>query len=128
MIDDMHGLDRGRRMAGHLLAVGILLCIYACERAPAPPRASNPKGAGTPIAERTVELAIGGMSCDSCTPAVKGVLKKVEGVLQVEVLFEEKKAVVVYDPARTAPEALVAAVNGTQIFTARVVEPVVPNR
>jgi len=68
------------------------------------------------------------MSCDSCTPAVKGVLKKVEGVLRVEVRFDEKKAVVVYDPARTAPEKLVDAVNTTRIFTARVVQPGVPNR
>jgi len=129
---EMGASTGGRRIARGILAVGVLavglfLCTVSCERAPAPQRASNSQNTSAPVDERTVELAIGGMSCDSCTPAVKGVLKKVEGVMRVEVRFEEKKAVVVYDSARTSPEKLADAVNATRVFTARVVHPGVPN-
>lgn len=111
-----------------VLAMGLFLCAVSCERTPAPQRASNPQNTSAPVDERTVALAIGGMSCDSCTPAVKGVLKKAEGVLRVEVKFDEKQAVVAYDSAQTNPEKLVDAVNATRVFTARVVQPEVPNR
>jgi len=124
----MNAPTNGRRIAVGVLAGGLFLCAVSCERAPASQRASNSQTTSASVGERTVELAIGGMSCDSCTPAVKAVLKKAEGVLRVEVRFDEKKAIVVYDPARTAPEKLVDAVKTTRIFTASVVQPGVPSR
>ncbi|MDF1552862.1 MAG: metal-binding (seleno)protein [Deferrisomatales bacterium] len=66
---------------------------------------------------RTVELAVKGMTCASCTFAVKAALKKLDGVKDAKVSYREKKAVVTYDPDRVTPEDLVSAVDKTG-FTA----------
>lgn len=58
-----------------------------------------------------------------CEAPVKAVLKRVEGVLEVEVSFKERKAAVVYDAEKVSPENLVEAVNKTGIFTATIPPP-----
>ena len=63
----------------------------------------------TPAAERTVTLAVEGMTCASCPYIVKQVLTGVAGVRAVAVSFPEKKAVVTYDDGRTNVVALTAA-------------------
>jgi copper chaperone CopZ len=62
------------------------------------------------------------MTCASCAIPIKAALKKVEGVKEVEVKYNEKKAYVVYDPAVTTPETLAEAVNKTKIFSATLPE------
>ncbi|NOY45517.1 MAG: heavy-metal-associated domain-containing protein [Deltaproteobacteria bacterium] len=71
---------------------------------------------------RTAVLRIEGMTCPSCTFAVKAALKKVEGVRDARVSFREKRAVVTYDPERTSEEALVKAVESTGFRAAPVPE------
>jgi periplasmic mercuric ion binding protein len=60
-------------------------------------------------AERTVTLSVPGMTCAACPITVKKALTKVEGVVQVQVSFAEREAVVTYDDARTSVAALVEA-------------------
>lgn len=60
-------------------------------------------------ATRTVTLSVPGMTCAACPITVKKALTKVEGVLQVQVSFAEREAVVTYDDARTSVAALVEA-------------------
>lgn len=60
-------------------------------------------------AERTVTLAVDGMTCASCTYIVKQSLSRVAGVEQVEVSFADKKAVVTFDDAKTDVAALTGA-------------------
>jgi periplasmic mercuric ion binding protein len=66
---------------------------------------------GGPVlaAEQTVTLAVPGMSCVSCPAIVKGSLKKVEGVTNVDVSFEQKTAVVTFDDAKARVADLIAA-------------------
>lgn len=60
-------------------------------------------------ATRTVTLSVPGMTCAACPITVKKALTKVEGVSEVEVVFEQRQAVVTYDDARTNVQALAAA-------------------
>jgi mercuric ion binding protein len=60
-------------------------------------------------AQQMVTLSVPGMSCVSCPAIVKGSLKKVEGVTNVEVSFEQKTAVVTFDDAKASVADLVAA-------------------
>lgn len=62
--------------------------------------------------ERTVTLAVENMSCASCPYIVKQSLTRVEGVKDVDVSFEEKKAVVIFDDAATDIATLMAATAG----------------
>lgn len=54
-------------------------------------------------------LTIGGMSCGHCVAAVDRALRGVDGVAVEGVRVG--RAEVAYDPARTAPEAIAAAVR-----------------
>ena len=50
----------------------------------------------------TVTLSVEGMTCASCSVAVKTVLKRLDGVKEAKVNLSEKNAVVEYEPARSS--------------------------
>jgi len=59
------------------------------------------------------DLKLIGVHCEKGGAAVEKALKALPGVLDVKMDIDKALAVVNYDPAKTKPEALVAAVNGT---------------
>lgn len=61
-------------------------------------------------ATSTTVLHIEGMTCAGCETAVKLVLRKTPGVISAEVSYEEKRAVVTFDPAKTTPQKIATAV------------------
>jgi periplasmic mercuric ion binding protein len=60
-------------------------------------------------AERTVTLAVDGMTCTSCPYIVRTALQEVPGVARAEVSYAGKTAVVTFDDARTTVAALTEA-------------------
>lgn len=60
-------------------------------------------------ATQTVTLSEPGMTCAACPITVKKALSKVEGVSQVDVIFEKREAVVTFDDAKTSSSALTQA-------------------
>lgn len=67
--------------------------------------------AGSATGVASARLAVEGMSCASCSVAVKTVLKKLEGVRSVDVNRANKEALVEYEPSKVQPKQLVDAVN-----------------
>ena len=61
-------------------------------------------------AKATTTLHIDGMTCGGCETAVKMVLKKTPGVLSSTVSYEEKRAIVTYEPAKTTPAKIARAI------------------
>ncbi len=61
----------------------------------------------------TVELKISGMTCEACAGIVKHKLIGTAGVAGAELDYPGGRATVKYDPTRTGPSGLVAAVNTT---------------
>lgn len=61
-------------------------------------------------ADASTTLHIEGMTCAGCETAVRMVLKKTRGVTGSEVSYEDKRAVVTYDSAKTTPEKIAKAV------------------
>ncbi len=60
-------------------------------------------------AERTVTLAVENMTCAACPYMVKQTLAAVPGVRDVQVSYETKTAVVIFDDQKTGPDALTDA-------------------
>jgi len=58
-----------------------------------------------------VTLRIDGMTCGSCSAAVKVKLERLDGVRQARVSFDERLARVVYDPAAVTPGQMIAAIE-----------------
>ncbi|MBX3665673.1 MAG: heavy-metal-associated domain-containing protein [Burkholderiales bacterium] len=59
----------------------------------------------------TITLSVKGMTCMGCVSGVKRVLGAVPGVAGAEVSLEKAQAEIRYDPDRTGPEALKAAIT-----------------
>ena len=67
-----------------------------------------------PVAgERTVRLAVSGMTCAACQARVQRTLQKQPGVVDAGVNLMMHDATVRYLPDATSPEQLVDAVRGT---------------
>jgi copper chaperone CopZ len=60
-----------------------------------------------------VVIPVEGMSCVICEVAVRSALKRVNGVASAHVSVATKNATVDYDPAKTNPDQIVAAINST---------------
>jgi P-type Cu+ transporter len=67
----------------------------------------------TPLSDNHINLAIEGMSCAGCVSRVERALQGVTGVSQADVNLATKRASVSFDPATTAPSALIDAVSST---------------
>ena len=55
-------------------------------------------------------FTVGGMTCDGCASGLERALSRVPGVQRASVSFQVGTATVDYDPSRTTPGALTAAV------------------
>lgn len=68
-----------------------------------------PSAAAQVTAVRTVSFSIENMTCALCPVTVKSAMAGVDGVKSVEINFDAKTALVVFDPSITTPEAISAA-------------------
>ena len=68
---------------------------------------------GAPVAdhERTAALAVEGMTCMGCVANVTRTVKRVAGVSDVDVNLPRGRARIAYDPDKTQPSALAAALS-----------------
>jgi mercuric transport protein len=63
------------------------------------------------VEPRTVTLRIEGMTCGGCAVAARKVLERLDGVQKVEVSYEQRRAVVTYDPDKVTVEQMIASVK-----------------
>ena len=59
----------------------------------------------------TVTLTISGMHCESCATGITAMLMRTDGVVKADVSYEERRAVVDYDAAKTSPGKIVEAID-----------------
>jgi copper chaperone CopZ len=71
-----------------------------------------PKALDAASLQRAV-IPVEGMSCATCEIPVRHALKRIDGVKSAHVSVATKTATVDYEPAKTNPEQLVAAINST---------------
>src|SRR5262249_49481522 len=60
-----------------------------------------------------IVVPVEGLSCVTCEIPVRHALRKIDGVKSVQVSSASKTATVDYEPAKTNPKQLVAAINST---------------
>lgn len=60
-------------------------------------------------APQTVTLSIPGMTCPTCPLTIRVALKRVEGVQEADVSYEDRQAVVTFDDSETTVQALTDA-------------------
>lgn len=60
---------------------------------------------------KSLTLKIAGMHCDSCAATIKALVERADGVQTAAVAFASGEARILYDPATTSEERLVAIVE-----------------
>ena len=93
--------------------------------APTSGRAADPQEPTTATnqaATQTCTLKVSGMTCASCDVAVRSAAKSASGVKTVNVDYSKAKAEVTYDPSKTNPQAIAAAITKVSGFKAESVK------
>src|SRR6266478_7997060 len=86
---------------------GLNISRYVVGSVPPPAESQLPNGLS-----RTV-ISVDGLSCVACEIPVRHALRRIDGVKAIYVSAATKTATVEYEPAKTNPEQLVAAINST---------------
>jgi len=97
------------------VAMAVVLTIWTSGMV----RASSDQAAAN--GTQVCTLAVSGMTCAGCEAAVKIAARRVDGVKDVSVSFEKKRADVRYDPAKTNPDAIAKAITEKSGFKAEAV-------
>ena len=63
------------------------------------------------VGNKTVTLAVSGMTCTGCENTVTEAVTKVEGVSSIKASFADSTAVVSFDPSKTSIDAIGAAIT-----------------
>lgn len=114
-------------LSGIAGAVGVVALAWVVPQLTAP--CCPPEGAFVPESEaaqapnaaRYATLQVDGMNCESCVGTLTSALQEVTGVASAKVVFEEKKAVVGYDPALVTPQAMLNVIAKLG-YTAKLLE------
>lgn len=93
-----------------LASLGVSATLALCVSCSTNAGAHETPKESAPAAE-SVTLAIEGMTCASCSTAIRTALKRLDGVRDARVKADEKRAVVDYEPAKVTPQQMVDAVN-----------------
>ena len=78
--------------------------------------------AGEIDGEASAVFAVEGMTCPSCAAGMKATLEREEGVTSAEVDYEQARARIRFDPAKTSVEKLIAAI-AEMGYSAKLEEP-----
>lgn len=103
-----------------LLAAVILVPLAGRALAAAPER--SPVMTAPAAETQRVALHVDGMTCGGCAISARAVLSRLEGVRRAEVNYQQKRALVTYDPSKITPPRMIAALKDKLGYTARVVE------
>jgi copper ion binding protein len=68
---------------------------------------------------QTLAFTVDGMTCGHCVRAVKELIEEVEGVSNVSVSLDDKKAVVSFSEKSLAPESIVNHINSNSNYKAK---------
>ncbi len=71
-----------------------------------------PPGGESPKTEVTTStFHVTGMTCGGCEVGVRRVVKKLDGVEEVEASYKEETAVITYHPEKVTPEEIIEAIE-----------------
>ena len=89
-------------------AAALIVCIPS----PASGASKLPQSSKATAADSKVIIPVEGLSCASCSFAVRRAIKKMDGVKSIEPGPHEDEALITYDAAKVKPEQFVEAING----------------
>jgi len=98
-------------LAGAIILGASTICMSSACTDVVAARASTIQDAQTAADTKQARFKVDGMTCTSCNVAVKLAAEKVLGVVKAGASHEKKSAWAVYDPKKTSPKAIAAAIT-----------------
>ena len=118
----MKGILMGLLGAGAIGGAGV--CGLCTPAASAPLPIQNAVAVEAVAADTvTVRLRIEGMTCGGCAISARLVLARLDGVVDAQVNYDTKLAVVRYDRLKVTPNQMIVALKEKLKYPAAVVEP-----
>lgn len=116
---------RPKRFVYTVASTALVVSLAACARDQpngsdtGAPAGSSSAGASAPAATPAqlarVDFAVEGMDCGGCVLGTRAALRKVAGVKEADAAYDEAtkagSAWALYDPAKTTPEQMIAAIG-----------------
>lgn len=72
-----------------------------------------PPAASSNAQTHTLVVSISGMTCIACSRGIEAHLKQTQGIVDAQVSFDKKKALVCYNPQRLSPEIIEKHISET---------------
>ncbi len=98
-------------MKNHLVVLLTAAGLGIAAVSPVSAASKESQGAKTAAADSKVIIPVEGLSCASCSFAVRRALKKMDGVKSILPGPHEDEALVTYDASKVQPEQFVEAIN-----------------
>jgi copper chaperone CopZ len=102
-----------KRVVPPVLASAIALAAAAGLIAAGMAFAGDDPEANLPEGQARVEVLVKGMTCAGCASAIKTAVKKLDGVVGIDVDHEGGKATVVYEKEKVTVKKIVETINKT---------------
>lgn len=104
---------RIRKSLGFLAATAVMAAALVSVRVgrPCGPSRALASDNGAAPEAKWVTLTVEGMTCGSCSLAVRTAVQRLKGVHSADVDVKQKRAVVKYDGKKVTPEQIIAAIN-----------------
>ena len=96
----------------------ILLASLSLVLANFPPSSSGEENINTHVSTFRVD----GMTCGTCALSIKIALKKLDGVVDVEVSYKKKEAKVFYEEGKVTVEQVVKAIKNVGKYKVRLIQ------
>jgi copper chaperone CopZ len=93
------------------LAVLIAACALGIAAVSAGAAENAPQAAQASAGDSKVIIPVEGLTCASCSLAIRRALKNMDGVRTIEPGPQENEAVITYDASKVKPEQFVEAIN-----------------
>lgn len=112
MRNSSQGSRPGTALAALVLAAAVAFAATACSGGGPEKGSSTQARAAQSAATRTVSIPVQGMVCLSCAATIKRRLKELDGVSDVEAVFDQRVFRITYVVGRPdVPRLAVAAIN-----------------
>ncbi|MEQ9619837.1 MAG: heavy metal-associated domain-containing protein [Deltaproteobacteria bacterium] len=103
------------QVATFLLSVMLFLGFYIYS-----PSNATASGKESPSDINEVVLKVEGMTCKVCPLTIKTALKKLNGVVDADVSFEDKEARVTYEEGEVTVERIISAIEDAGSYKAEI--------
>ena len=120
--DEKPKFIQSKKFLGIVTAFAIVMLAFPCYGKMFYPKAENKIVVADKSNVQKINLAIKGMSCNSCEAYVNHAVHQLDGIVYVEASYKNANAIVAFDKTKTNEKEIEKAVNSTGYKVTKITE------